>query len=149
LIGKMLITHPNSTPQRHSWKCLVIGQAGEPARLYAASYQPTATRPRFLRALEAARPRRVMSPANSALASHPTPGAISSLYRADSGSHSEARPRHETTINSGDLAGMQALEKRTAELKQKQAQIALLESRLEALEQQKNQSIQIAAEVMP
>jgi trimeric autotransporter adhesin len=59
----------------------------------------------------------------------------------------------ETTINSGDLAGIlmiavQALEKRTAELKQKQAQIALLESRLEALEQQKNQSIQIAAEVM-
>jgi hypothetical protein len=60
----------------------------------------------------------------------------------------------ETTINSGDIAGIlmvavQALEKRTAELKQKQAQIAVLESRLEALEQQKNHSIQIAAEVMP
>jgi len=77
----------------------------------------------------------------------------------------------ETTINSGDLAGIlmiavQALEKRTAELKQKEAQIAVLESkveeltakhayfetvaaRLEALEQQKNHSIQIAAEVMP
>jgi hypothetical protein len=45
----------------------------------------------------------------------------------------------ETTINSGDLAGIlmvavQALEKRTAELKQKEAQIAVLESRLEALE---------------
>ncbi len=41
----------------------------------------------------------------------------------------------ETTINSGDLAGIlmiavQALEKRTAELKQKEAQLAVLESRL-------------------
>ena len=57
----------------------------------------------------------------------------------------------ETTINSGDLAGIlmiavQALEKRTAELKQKQAQIAVLESRLEALELRKNHSIQITAE---
>ena len=56
----------------------------------------------------------------------------------------------ETTINSGDLAGIlmiavQALEKRTAELKQKQAQIAVLESRLEALELRNNQSIQITA----
>ena len=39
----------------------------------------------------------------------------------------------ETTINSGDLAGIlmvavQALEKRTAEIKQKEAQIAVLES---------------------
>ena len=59
----------------------------------------------------------------------------------------------ETTINSGDIAGVlmiavQALEKRMAELKQKQAQIALLESRLEALEQQKNHHIQIAADVI-
>ena len=74
----------------------------------------------------------------------------------------------ETTINSGDLAGIlmiavQALEKRTAELKQKEAQIAVLESkveelkakhayfetvaaRLEALELRKNHSIQITAE---
>jgi len=74
----------------------------------------------------------------------------------------------ETTINSGDLAGIlmiavQALEKRTAELKQKEAQIAVLESkvedlkakqayfetvaaRLEALELRQNQSIQIRAE---
>jgi Chaperone of endosialidase len=74
----------------------------------------------------------------------------------------------ETTINSGDMAGIlmivvQALEKRTAELKQKEAQIAALEStveelkakqahfetvaaRLEALELRKNPSIQIAAE---
>jgi hypothetical protein len=74
----------------------------------------------------------------------------------------------ETTINSGDMAGIlmiavQALEKRTAELKHKEAQIAVLESkvedlrakqdyfetvaaRLEALELQKNQSIQIKAE---
>ena len=55
----------------------------------------------------------------------------------------------ETTINSGDLAGIlmiavQALEKRTAELKQKQAQLAVLASRLEALELRKNDSIQIA-----
>ena len=40
----------------------------------------------------------------------------------------------ETTINSGDLAGIlmvavQALEKRTAELKQKEARIAVLESK--------------------
>jgi hypothetical protein len=74
----------------------------------------------------------------------------------------------ETTISSGDLAGIlkiavQALEKRTAELKQKEAQIAVLESkveelkakpayfetvlaRLEALELRKNHSIQITAE---
>src|SRR5215813_6242522 len=60
----------------------------------------------------------------------------------------------ETTINSGDLAGIlmiavQALEKRTAELKQKESQIAVLESRLEALELRQNQSIQIAAEKSP
>ena len=74
----------------------------------------------------------------------------------------------ETTINSGDLAGIlmiavQALEKRTAELKQKEAQLAVLESkveelkakhayfetvaaRLEALELRNNHSIQTAAE---
>jgi Chaperone of endosialidase len=74
----------------------------------------------------------------------------------------------ETTINSGDMTGIlmiavQALEKRTAELKQKEAQIAVLESevkdlkakhayfetvaaRLEALELRKNHSIQITAE---
>ena len=56
----------------------------------------------------------------------------------------------ETTINSGDLAGIlmiavQALEKRTAELKQKEAQIAVLESRLEALELRNNHPIQITA----
>ena len=71
----------------------------------------------------------------------------------------------ETTINSGDMAGIlmiavQALEKRTAELKQKEKQIALLESkldqkdaqiaglaaRLEAVELRQNQPIQITAE---
>jgi Chaperone of endosialidase len=56
----------------------------------------------------------------------------------------------ETTINSGDIAGIlmiavQALEKRTAERKQKEAQIAVLESRLEALELRNNHSIQITA----
>jgi hypothetical protein len=45
----------------------------------------------------------------------------------------------ETTINSGDMAGIlmiavQALEKRTAELKQKEVQIAVLESKVEALQ---------------
>ena len=44
----------------------------------------------------------------------------------------------ETTINSGDIAGIlmiavQALEKRTAELKQKEAHIAVLESKVEEL----------------
>ena len=74
----------------------------------------------------------------------------------------------ETTINSGDIAGIltiavQALEKRTAELRQKEAQVAVLQSevkdlkakhtyfetvaaRLEALELRQNPSIQIAAE---
>jgi hypothetical protein len=47
----------------------------------------------------------------------------------------------ETTINSGDLAGIlmiavQALEKRTAELKQKEAQVAVLESKIEELKSQ-------------
>jgi hypothetical protein len=57
----------------------------------------------------------------------------------------------ETTINSGDLAGIlmiavQALEKRTADLKQKEAQLTVLELRLEALELRNNHSIQITAE---
>jgi hypothetical protein len=74
----------------------------------------------------------------------------------------------ETTINSGDMAGIlmiavQTLERRTAELKQKEAQIAVLASkveeleakhayfeivaaRLEALELRNNHSIQITAE---
>jgi trimeric autotransporter adhesin len=56
----------------------------------------------------------------------------------------------ETTINSGDIAGIlmiavQALEKRTAELKQKEAQMAVLESRLEALELRQNHPMQITA----
>jgi Tfp pilus assembly protein PilN len=72
----------------------------------------------------------------------------------------------ETTINSGDMAGIlmiavQALEKRTAELKQKEAQLVALQSevndlkakhayfetvaaRLEALELRKNYPMQIA-----
>ena len=58
----------------------------------------------------------------------------------------------DTTINSGDLAGtlmiaVRALEKRTAELKQKEAHIADLESRLEALELRNKPSIQITAEI--
>src|SRR5215813_648409 len=57
----------------------------------------------------------------------------------------------ETTINSGDIAGIlmiavQALEKRTAELKHTKAQLAAMAARLEALELRTNRSIQIAAE---
>src|SRR5262249_15757264 len=56
----------------------------------------------------------------------------------------------ETTINSGDLAGIlmiavQALEKRTAELKHTKAQVAAMAERLEALESQNNPSIQITS----
>jgi hypothetical protein len=52
----------------------------------------------------------------------------------------------ETAINHGDLAGIlmiavQALEQRTRELKQKKARIAVLESRLEALESRNKQHI--------
>jgi hypothetical protein len=68
------------------------------------------------------------------------------------------RPRWNGTDRLGDddqlrrpMAGIlmiavQALEKRTAELKQKEARIAVLESRLEALELRKNHSIQLTAE---
>ena len=57
----------------------------------------------------------------------------------------------ETTINSGDMAGIlmiavQALENRTAELKQKEAQMALLAARLEALELRNNHPIQLTPE---
>jgi hypothetical protein len=57
----------------------------------------------------------------------------------------------ETTINSGDLAGIlmiavQALEKRTAELKHTKAELAAMAERLEALELRQNQPIQITAE---
>jgi trimeric autotransporter adhesin len=77
----------------------------------------------------------------------------------------------ETTINAGDMAGIlmiavQALEKRTAELQQKEAQMAMLASqvedlqaklvsfetvvaRLEALEERMNHAIQITAEQSP
>ena len=57
----------------------------------------------------------------------------------------------ETTINSGDIAGIlmiavQALEKRTAELKHTKAQLAAMAERLEALELRNNHSIQLTAE---
>ena len=56
----------------------------------------------------------------------------------------------ETTINSGDMAGIlmiavQALERRTAELKHTKAQLAAMAERLEALELRNNQSIQLTA----
>src|SRR5262249_23365376 len=55
----------------------------------------------------------------------------------------------DTTINSGDIAGIlmiavQALEKRTTELKQKDAQIAELAARVEALESRQNRPMQTA-----
>jgi uncharacterized protein YhaN len=43
------------------------------------------------------------------------------------------------------MIAVQALEKRTAELKQKEAKIAVLESRLEALELRQDPSIGITA----
>ena len=43
------------------------------------------------------------------------------------------------------MIAVQALEKRTAELKQKEERIAVLESRLEALELRNNHSIQLTA----
>jgi len=56
----------------------------------------------------------------------------------------------ETTINSSDMAGIlmiavQALEKRTAELKDTKAQLAAMAERLEALELRKNHPVQITA----
>ena len=53
--------------------------------------------------------------------------------------------------NSGDMAGIlmiavQALEKHTAELKEKEAQIAMLAARVETLELRQNQYIQPTAE---
>jgi hypothetical protein len=49
----------------------------------------------------------------------------------------------DTTINSGDIAGIlmiavQALEKRTAELKEKEAQVATLASQVEELKAKQN-----------
>ena len=44
------------------------------------------------------------------------------------------------------MIAVQVLEKRTAELKQKEAQMALLAARLEALELRQNHPIQITAE---
>src|SRR5262249_4486341 len=57
----------------------------------------------------------------------------------------------ETTINSGDMAGIlmiavQALEKRTAELKQTKAELAALAARVEALEVRQNESTQKTAQ---
>jgi len=57
----------------------------------------------------------------------------------------------ETTINSGDIAGIlmiavQALEKRTAELIETKAQVAALAARLDAIESRQKQSVQITAE---
>ena len=56
----------------------------------------------------------------------------------------------DTTINSGDMAGIlmiavQALEKRTAELKQKEAQIAVLASKVEELEAKQTYSEAVVA----
>jgi len=47
------------------------------------------------------------------------------------------------------MIAVQALEKRTAELKHAKAQLAAMVERLEALELRNNHSIQIAADVIP
>jgi len=65
------------------------------------------------------------------------------------GHHGVGQIGSETTINSGDMAGIlmiavQALEKHTTELKQ--AQLAVLAARLEALEFRQNPSIQVKAD---
>ena len=102
--------------------------------------------------------------------SNTTPGtrALQSNTMGTFGRDGVGRIGSETTINSGDLAGIlmiavQGLETRTAELKQKEAQIAVLAlkveelrakqayfetvaARLEALEFRQNQSIQVTAE---
>ena len=66
-------------------------------------------------------------------------GPMAQDFYAAFGNDGIGRIGTETTINSGDMAGIlmiavPALDKRTAELKQKEARIAVLESRLEALE---------------
>jgi trimeric autotransporter adhesin len=95
-------------------------------------------------------------------------GPMAQDFFAAFGHDGVGRIGSETTINSGDLAGIlmiavQALEKRTAELKQKEAQMAVLQSevkdlkakhayfetvakRLESLELRENRSIQLTAE---
>jgi Chaperone of endosialidase len=95
-------------------------------------------------------------------------GPMAQDFFAAFGNDGVGRIGSETAINSGDMAGIlmiavQALEKRTAELKQKEAQIAVLASkieeltaneayfatvaaRLEALELRKKHSIQITGE---
>jgi hypothetical protein len=92
-------------------------------------------------------------------------GPMAQDFFAAFGHDSVGKIGTDTTINSGDIAGIlmiavQALAKRTAELKQKEAQITVLESKLEhketqiaalaarldALEFRQNQRIQITAE---
>jgi hypothetical protein len=95
-------------------------------------------------------------------------GPMAQDFYAAFGHDGIGRIGSETTINSGDMAGIlmiavQALEKRTAELRDKEAQIATLESkvehlsakhvdfdslaaRLQALELRQNNSIQITGE---
>jgi hypothetical protein len=86
-------------------------------------------------------------------------GPMAQDFYAAFGHDSVGQIGTDTTINSGDIAGIlmiavQALEKRTAqisalesELKQKDAQIAALAARLEALEARQNPSIQVVREV--
>ena len=98
-------------------------------------------------------------------------GPMAQDFFAAFGHDGVGRIGSETTINAGDMAGIlmsavQALEQRTAELQQKEAQIVVLASqvkelqaklaavdamaaRLEALEQRQHLSIQITAEKSP
>ena len=77
-------------------------------------------------------------------------GPMAQDFFAAFGHDGVGRIGSETTINSGGLAGIlmiavQALEKRTAELKHTRAQLAAMAERLEALELRNNHSIQLTA----
>jgi hypothetical protein len=78
-------------------------------------------------------------------------GPMAQEFFAAFGHDSVGQIGTETTINSGDIAGIlmiavQALEKRTAELKETKAQVAELAARLEALESRQKQFIHITAD---
>jgi hypothetical protein len=76
-------------------------------------------------------------------------GPMAQDFFAAFGHDSVGKIGTETTINSGDMAGIlmiavQALEKRTAELKQTKEELAELAARLEALELRQKEPVQTA-----
>jgi hypothetical protein len=81
-------------------------------------------------------------------------GPMAQDFFAAFGQDGVGRIGSETTINSGDMAGIlmiavQALEKRTAELKQKEAQLAMLQSKVEQLEAKHAYFKTVAARLEP